>query len=91
MSRSASESSRWFVPYWRMQVPPPQAGLNGATGTFVGPVNLLFAGVVKSAWNFHRLSELLPKFMKKAGDPAGGATLPSRSAGSSPPYAVLSW
>src|SRR6202521_2566921 len=75
-----------------MQVPPPlHAAENAATGKLVGPTNVEFAGVVKSAWNFHRSSELVLKATKKFGEPAGGAALPSRSDGSSPPYTLLSW
>jgi len=38
-----------------MHVPPPeQAAVNGVTGIAVGLVNVLLAGVAKSAWNFHR-------------------------------------
>ena len=61
MSRSASESSSWLVPDCGMQVPPPQAGLKAATGMLVGPTKVELAGVAKSAWNFQRSKELLPK------------------------------
>src|SRR5689334_8690506 len=63
IKRSASESSCWLVPGCGMQVPPPpHAGVNAATGIFLGPVNVELAGVMKSTWNFHRFKELLPKF-----------------------------
>ena len=74
-----------------MHVPPPlQAVTNAATGMLVGPVNVELAGVAKSTWNFHRLSELLPKLRKKLGEPKGGAIDPSRSDGNRPPKAELS-
>jgi hypothetical protein len=66
-------------------VPPPHADVKAATGMLVGPVSVALAGVVKSAWNFQRFSELVPKFMRKFGDPAGGAMVPSRSEGRTPP------
>jgi hypothetical protein len=47
-----------------MQVPPLHAGLKAATGMFVGPVKVELEGVVKSAWNFQRLSEFAPKLTK---------------------------
>ena len=47
-----------------MQVPPPQAGLNAATGIDVGLESVLLAGVAKSTWNFHRFREFVPKFIK---------------------------
>src|ERR1043166_6649231 len=46
ISLSASESSLFVVPDCAMHAPPPlQAGENAATGTDVGPVMLVFAGV----------------------------------------------
>src|SRR5258708_28813412 len=74
-----------------MQARPPQAAVNGATGMLVGPVSVLFAGVVQSTWNFHSLSEFEPKLSMKLGEPAGGAIVPSRSDGSTPPKLELSW
>ena len=69
-----------------MHVPPPeQAALKAATGMLVGPVKVVLAELAKSTWNFHRFSEFAPKFMKKFGEPAGGAVMPSRSDGSKPP------
>src|ERR1035437_9026064 len=92
MSRSARESSLFDVPGCGIQVPPPeQAALNAATGMFVGPVKVVLAEVAKSTWNFQRLSEFDPKFMKKSGELAGGAVVPSRSDGSRLANEVLSW
>jgi hypothetical protein len=40
-----------------MHAPPPlHAAVNAATAMFVGPVNVEFAGVAKSTWNFQRPS-----------------------------------
>src|SRR5258706_15766294 len=90
--RSASESSLFDVLGCGIQVPPPeQAALNAATAILVGPVKVVFAELAKSTWTFHRLSELAPKFMKKFGEPAGGAVVPSRSEGSKHPKLLLSW
>ena len=81
-----------LVPGCGIQAPPPeQAALKAATAIFVGPVKVVLAELAKSTWNFHKLSELAPKFMKKLGEPAGGSVLPSRSEGSRPPKLVLSW
>jgi hypothetical protein len=91
MSRSPSESSLVDVRGCGMQVPPPQAGVNGATGMLSGPVSVVLAGVVKSTWNFHSWRELLPKLRRKFGEPAGGRVAPSRSAGRTPPKLELSW
>src|SRR5438445_12764664 len=91
MSRSASESSCCVVPLCGMQVPPPQAALKAPTGMLMGPVRLALAGLAKSTWNFHSLSEFEPKLRRKFGEPAGGAVGPSRSEGSTPPKLVLSW
>ena len=51
IKRSARESRRWVVEGWGTQVPPPHNGENAATLIAVGPVNVEFAGVVKSTWN----------------------------------------
>ena len=81
-----------LVPGCGIQAPPPeQAALNEATGILVGPVKVVFAELAKSTWNFHRLREFAPKFMKKLGEPAGGNVLPSKSEGSKPPKLVPSW
>src|SRR5260370_9330250 len=75
-----------------MQVPPPlHAAVKAATGIFVGPVKVEFPGIAKSTWNFQRLSEFVPKFRKKFGEPGGGAIDPSRSDGNSPPKDELNW
>src|SRR2546421_12018808 len=91
MSRSASESSWLLVPPCAMQVPPLQAVEKDGTATEL-PANVEFAEFAKSTWNFQRLSELVPKFAKTFGAPAGGASVdpvaavaPSRSDGSRPP------
>ena len=61
-----------------MQAPPPeQVALNEATGMLVGPVKVVLAELANMTWNFQRLSEFKPKFMKKFGEPAGGAVMPS--------------
>ena len=46
--RSANESNCVVVPGCLMQVPPPQAVLNAATGIDTGALILEFAGVVQS-------------------------------------------
>ena len=75
-----------------MHVPPPvHAGENAATGIVVGPLSDEFAGVAQSTWNRQRRRLFVPKLTTSFGDPAGGGVEPSRSAGSNPPYAVLSW
>src|SRR5258708_24583969 len=74
-----------------MHVPPPQAVANAATGTLVGPVSVVLAVFTQSTWNFHRLSEFVPKFSRKFGEPAGGAVALSRSEGRTPPKALVSW
>ena len=67
------------------------AAVNAATGMFVGPVRVEFAGVLKSTWNFHRFNEFVSKFRKKFGDPAGGSVDPSRSDGNRPPKDEVKW
>src|SRR5258708_14266744 len=89
--RSASESNCWLVPGWGTQVPPPHSAPKAVTGITVGPVNVELAGVVKSTWNLNRFRLLLPKNIRKLGEPAGGAVVPSRSEGSSPPTELPSW
>src|SRR5258708_17014242 len=75
-----------------MRLPPPEhAAGNAATGMLVGPVKVELAGVAKSTWNFHKLSEFVPKFRYMSGAPAGGALDPSRSDGSRLPKLELSW
>src|SRR5260370_30817530 len=75
-----------------MQLPPPEhAAVNAATGMLVGPVKVELAGVAKSTWNFHKLSEFVPKFRYMSGAPAGGALDPSRSDGNRLPTLELSW
>src|SRR5258708_5098092 len=91
MSRSARESSVVRVPGCAMQLPPPHASVNGDTGMLIGPVSVVLAMFVQSTWNFHSLSELEPKLIRKFGEPAGGASVPSRSEGSTPPKLELSW
>ena len=65
-----------------MQAPPLQAGEKDATGIVVGPVSVMFAGVVQSTWNFHSCRLFDPKSSRKFGEPAGGGVDPSRSEGS---------
>src|SRR6266853_3897899 len=90
MSRSARESSFSFVLGCGMHAPPPlHAGLNADTAIFTGPVKVLADGVAKLTWNRHRFRLLVPKLRKSPGEPAGGAVLPSRSAGSNPPKLEL--
>src|SRR4051794_11366176 len=74
-----------------MHAPPPQAALNAATGIVVGADSVDSAALPQSTWNFHRCRLLVPKFMRYSGDPAAGGVVPSRSAGSTPPYAVDIW
>src|SRR5262245_27140230 len=74
-----------------MQVPPPQAAANAATGMFVGPESVAVPAVKLTLEIFHRLREFEPKLRKNSGDPAGGGVAPSRSAGSTPPKLLLNW
>src|SRR5437868_4164158 len=93
ISRSASGSSPWFVPGWVMQsvVVPGVGGtagqlndwLNGAVVSPIGPVKLDAAGSVQSTWNRYRAIPLVPVSpANTSGEPAGGCTVPPRSAGS---------
>src|SRR5260370_2784905 len=92
ISRSANESSLFLVLGWGIQAPPPEhAAVNAATGMVVGPVKVELAGVVKSTWNFHRLSTFEPKFREKYCSPAAGAIVPSRSYGNRLPTLELCW
>src|ERR1044071_9264494 len=92
ISRSPRESSFSRVPGCGTQAPPPHAGENAATAIVVGPVNVAFAGAAKSTWNFHSRSELVPKFSRWLGEPAGGGeATPSRSAGNRLANDVDSW
>src|ERR1700674_1701394 len=62
-------------------------GVKAATGINVGPVKVVFAGVVKSTWNLNISRLALPEgssSMKKLGVPAAGGVAPSRSEGNSP-------
>src|SRR5258708_8409156 len=85
MRQAASESSCVVVPDCGMQVPPPQSVEKAATGMTVGPVKVELAGVAKSTWNLKRFRLLDPKNTRKFGSPAGGAVVPSRSAGRTAP------
>src|SRR5205085_4205746 len=58
--------------------------VNGAVpATEVGPVKVEFLGFAKSTWNFQRFNVLEAGsiFMRKFGEPIGGAVAPSRSEG----------
>src|SRR6185503_13398396 len=82
MSRSASESSLLVVPGCGTQVPPPQARLKAATpDTAVGPVSVPVPAPQLTA-NLQKLTADVVILIRKFGEPAGGNTLPSRSAGS---------
>src|SRR5216683_4048055 len=59
MRRSARESSNCGVPACGMHVPPLQAAVYVATVSVIGPVSVVFAGVVQSTWNFHKARSLL--------------------------------
>src|SRR3954468_16486223 len=72
INRSPSESSFWVVFGWGTQFEPLHARLNAATGTDVGPVSVVFAGVAQSTWNRHTLRELVPKEMSGFRSPADG-------------------
>src|SRR5215831_11947915 len=91
MRRSASESSFCVVPAWGMQVPPLQAVEKAATAMFVGPPSVAVPLVKLGLEMVNTSSELVLKSTKYSGDPAGGAVLPSRSAGRTPPKLVLNW
>ena len=72
-------------------MPPLHNGVNAVTGIAVGPVKVELAGVAKFTWNLKRLRLFVPKNTRKFGDPAGGAVVPSRSAGSRPPTDEPCW
>ena len=74
-----------------MQVPPPpQAAEKDATGTLIGPMRVAVAAAKLILLICQILSELVSKLTKYSGEPAGGAVVPSRSAGSTPPKLELS-
>src|SRR3954464_3885268 len=79
----------------QFRVPPHRARieLNAATGIVLAKTKEEFAGVLKSAINFHKVNAscgapngplLSIEPTKYAGLPAGGGVMPSRSAGSNP-------
>jgi hypothetical protein len=72
-------------------LPPLQSGVKLATAKVVGPVKVELAGVMKSTWNFHKLSEFVPKFMKNAGSPLVGRMVPSMSDGNRLATLLLCW
>ncbi len=73
-----------------MQVPPPQACAYEATAMLVGPVNVLFDGVVQSTWNFQNASEVVVfSPTTKFGEPDGGSVALSRFEGKRPPKLLL--
>jgi hypothetical protein len=76
-----------------MHVPvDAQASVYGATLMAVGPVKVELEGVVKSTWNLNRFSVVdVPSSKKKLGEPAGGAVVPSKSAGSKLASLVPLW
>ncbi len=58
----------------------------------IGPVRVELEGVAKSTWNLNSFSVVeVPSSKKKLGEPAGGAVLPSRSAGSKLASLVPFW
>src|SRR5581483_1466 len=61
--RSPSESKGFVVDGCGTHTPPLQSGVNEATAKLVGPVNVEFAGVAKSTWNFHIRRALVVKSM----------------------------
>jgi len=60
-----------------------QAKVNAAaSASVVGPVNVELFGFAKLTWNLQRCSApSTSRFMRKFGEPAGGAVAPSRSDG----------
>ena len=64
---------------------------NAAVAIAGAAVNVEFAGVAKSTWNFQKASwfALAPSATIQFGSPAGGSRAPSRSAGKRPPKEVL--
>ena len=92
ISLSASESSWFEVPACGIHVPPPlHAGEKDATGTVVGPVNVVLVGVVQSTWNRHKRRLFVPKLRTGFGAPPGGEVVPSTSEARRPPYELLSF
>jgi hypothetical protein len=83
--RSASDPRSCVEPSCGAQSLPPHAGLNAATGMFVGPTNVVLAGVAKSTCSFQRFRLFVSKSTMKFGEPAGGSAVPSRSDGRMPP------
>ena len=73
---------------WVMQLPPPQAIEYVEIVSEVGPVKVVFAGVVKFGLNFQTARSLLdtPSAMIGLGAPAGGGVALSASPASRPPY-----
>ncbi len=65
--------------------------LKAATEMVEGPVSVELAGVVQSVCMRQTLSEFEPKLTKYSVAPAGGAIVPSMSAGSTPPKLELNW
>src|SRR5262249_27540072 len=74
-----------------MQAPPLQAWVKAATGMLVGPEEVELAGVAKSTWDGKKCGALAPRLSWKLGAPAGGAVVPSRSAGRMLATVVPSW
>src|SRR4051812_6461051 len=65
---------------------PLHASLKGGTARWAGPMSVVFAGAVQSTWNLHRASPPVElRATRGFGEPAGGGSAPSRSAGSNPP------
>src|SRR5262245_22736844 len=90
MRRSDSES-RLPPPLCGTHVPDgAQASENDGTVTDAGPVNVVFAGVVKSTWNFQSASVVFVLSATSGlGAPAAGSVRPSKSPGSRPPNWLL--
>ena len=65
--------------------------VKAATGMAVGPVRVEDEGVAKFTWNLNRFTLLLPKNSRYSGEPAGGAIVPSKSPGSTPPMDDPCW
>src|SRR5262245_6952519 len=74
-----------------MQVPPlVHDGVNAATGSVVGPVNVEFPGAAQSTWKRQSRRLFVPNSTMVLGAPVGGGVGPSRSEGSNPPSLVPS-